>query len=268
MELIQNFIAEHNIDLLQLAKAAGFLLVGTLLFSSIGRLAFGKKSTLNCAVSSAIGIIFIYCIFVVIQVFGGELSNLLTSLPFVAVSQDTLHLFPFSGAGYALVCTQLVGMIILAFLMNLIDGKMPTGKNIFTWLIFRCLTIILAIALYLLVDSLFYKYLPEGITTYAPTIVLGILALMLLTGALKLLVGVILTTVNPLIAAFYTFFFANFVGKQVTKAVLTTGILALIVLAMEYFGIFSFSIAPDMLLAYLPFALLLIPIWFLIGKVL
>lgn len=268
MELIQTFIAEHNLDLLQLAKAAGFLLIGTLLFSSIGRLAFGKKSTLNCAVSSAIGIIFIYCIFIVIQVFGGELSRFLTSLPFVAVTENTLYLFPFSGSDYTLICTQLVGMIILAFLMNLIDGKMPTGKNVFSWLLFRCLTILFAIALYLLADWLFRTYLPEGIVTYAPAIVLGILVLMLLTGALKLLVGVILTTVNPLIAAFYTFFFANFVGKQVTKAVLTTAILALLVLAMEYFGIYTLSVSPDMLLAYLPFALILIPIWFLVGKLL
>ena len=51
---------------------------------------------------------------------------------------------------------------------------------------------------------------------------LALLVLLLLVGALKLIVGAVLATVNPLIGAFYTFFFATLAGKALSKAILTT----------------------------------------------
>ena len=97
---------------------------------------------------------------------------------------------------------------------------------------------------------------------------LGILILMLLTGALKFLVGLVLTTVNPLIAALYTFFFANVVGKQVTKAILTTGILAGLVLVLQKMGIVAISIASAAFAAYIPLIILLVVLWYIVGKLL
>ena len=76
-------------------------------------------------------------------------------------------------------------------------------------------------ALHLIVTQLFTTYLPQGLVTYAPTILLALLVLLLLVGALKIVVGAILATVNPLIGAFYTFFFATIVGKALSKAMLT-----------------------------------------------
>ena len=40
-------------------------------------------------------------------------------------------------------------------------------------------------------------------------ILLGLLILLLLVGALKIVIGALLATVNPRIGAFYTFFFAT-----------------------------------------------------------
>ena len=102
---------------------------------------------------------------------------------------------------------------------------------------------------------------------YAPVILLAILIIMLLTGALKLIVGAILTTVNPVIAAFYTFFFASFVGKQLTKAVLTTAIMTAIVYLLQNLGIVSLSLVSAALAAYIPFLLLLLLVWYLISRV-
>ena len=268
MDFIVSFFQARGLDFWQLAKTGGVLLFGTLLISSIGRLAFGKKSTLNLAVSSAIGILFIYCISIVLEVLGSQLQKYIAPLPFITIEADTLYFFPFIGAHYTTVCSQLTSMVILAFLVNLLDAWIPKGKNALTWFIFRFLTVILAAVSHLIVTGLLAQYLPEGIVTYAPTIILGLLLIMLLTGALKLLVGLALSTVNPLIAAFYTFFFANFVGKQVTKAVLTTGLLAGLVLALEYWGVSALAIGPDALIGYLPFALVLLPVWYLVNKVL
>ena len=96
---------------------------------------------------------------------------------------------------------------------------------------------------------------------------LAILVLMLLTGALRFLVGLVLTSVNPLIAAFYTFFFATLVGKQLTRAVMTTILLSALVYALNCVNIFAVSIASAALMAYIPFVVLLVLLWYTIERV-
>ena len=95
---------------------------------------------------------------------------------------------------------------------------------------------------------------------------MAILVLLLLTGALKILVGALLTTVNPIIGGLYTFFFANIVGKQITKAVLTTVILSAIVIALRYIGLTVISIASAALVAYIPIAIILVVLWYIVYK--
>ena len=58
---LQTIIPE-NFDYLAFLKALGILVGGFLILSLIGRIFFGRKSTLNQSVSSAIGILFIYAI--------------------------------------------------------------------------------------------------------------------------------------------------------------------------------------------------------------
>ncbi len=267
MEDFLNYFYTLELDTGRLLKGAGILLLGIFAVVLLGRFLFGKRATLTQAASSAIGILFIYCVTVVVKSLGSSLEHFLTPLPYVQFSGDTMTLFSFSGADYTAVCSQVLSMIILAFLMNLADNWLPQGKNLFTWLIFRCLTVVIALALHLAVTRLFTAYLPEGIVTYAPVILLAILVLMLLTGALKLLVGLLLTTVNPLIAALYTFFFANVVGKQITRAVLTTALLTALVLTLQYFGITAISIAASVLVAYIPLVVLLVLLWYLVIRV-
>ena len=266
MEAITNYFASFGLDLNNTLVATGVILLGALLLVILGRFIFGKHSTLVAAVSSAIGILFVYVLNIVLQSAGAEFQRFTTSLPFISISDTELTLFSFAGSDYTAVCSQLVSILILAFLMNLIDRMLPRGKNLYVWLILRVLTVVLAQIAHLIVTGLLNAYLPEGILIYAPVIILGILLLMLLTGALKFLVGLILTTVNPLIAALYTFFFANVIGKQVTKAVLTTGILAGLVFGLEKLGITGISIAAGALTAYIPFAVILLALWYIVSK--
>lgn len=266
MDEILTYFDSLGLDLNNMLVATGMILLGTLLLCILGRFIFGKRSTLVAAVSSAIGIIFVYALNIVLPSAGAEFQRYITTLPFITVTGDQMTLFSFTGADYTVICSELVSLIILAFLMNLIDRALPKGKNIFVWVILRVLTVVLAQAAHLVVTGLLNAYLPEGILIYAPVIILAILVLMLLTGALKFLVGLVLTTVNPLIAALYTFFFANVVGKQVTKAVLTTGILALLVFGLEKIGITTISIAVGALSAYIPLAVALLVLWFIVLK--
>lgn len=266
MENITQYFSSLSFSFDSFWKAALILLVGTFLLSVFGRFIFGKRSALNNAVSSAIGILFIYAATVVLRSTGAQFSSFIAPLPFVTISGESLTLFSFTGAHYTAICTEILSMIILSFLVNLADGWLPRGKNLFSWVFFRCLTVVIGYMMHLVVVWLFSAYLPEGIVTYAPAILLGILVLLLLTGALKILVGALLSTVNPIIGGLYTFFFATVIGKQVTKAVLTTAILCAITIGLQYIGISVISIASAALMAYVPLLILLIVLWYVVCK--
>lgn len=264
MEIIVDFFSNIGIDFDTFWKAALTLLLGALVLSLFGRFVFGKRSVLNNAVSSVFGILFIYAVTVVLRSAGAQFESLIAPLPFVSISGSDMTLFNFQNAHYTVVCSEVLSMIILAFLVNLADGWLPRGKGIFGWIFFRCLTVVIAYILHLIVIGLFATYLPEGIVTYAPVILLALLILMLLTGALKLIVGVLLSTVNPIIGGLYTFFFATIIGKQITKAVLTTALLVGLVIALQYIGIGVISIAGTALAAYIPIMIVLVILWYLV----
>ncbi len=267
MESIVNYFESVNLDIGMFLKSIGMLIASLLVLAVVGRFVFGKRSALILAVSSAIGILFVYVITILLGSAGEDLQKFIAPLPFVTIENDTMYLFNFQ-ADYTVVCTQVLSMIILSFLMNLADGWLPTGKKIFGWIFFRCLGVMIALILHLVVTGLLTNLLPEGLVTYAPVILLGILVLMLLTGALKFLVGLVLTTVNPLIAALYTFFFANVVGKQITKAILTTAIIGGLVFVLQKMGVVAISIASAALAAYIPLIILLVVLWYVVGKLL
>lgn len=267
MESIVNYFESVNLDIGMFLKSIGMLIAALLVLAVVGRFVFGKRSALILAVSSAIGILFVYVITILLGSAGEDLQKFIAPLPFVTIENDTMYLFNFK-ADYTVVSTQILSMIILSFLMNLADGWLPTGKKIFGWIFFRCLGVMIALILHLVVTGLLTNLLPEGLVTYAPVILLGILVLMLLTGALKFLVGLVLTTVNPLIAALYTFFFANVVGKQITKAILTTAIIGGLVFVLQKMGVVAISIASAALAAYIPLIILLVVLWYVVGKLL
>lgn len=267
MEAITSYFSSVGIDFDTFWKAGLILLLGTFLLSVFGRFVFGKRSALNNAVSSAIGILFIYAITVVLGSAGAQFANFVAPLPFVTIAGDTMTLFSFEGAHYTAICSEVLSMIILAFLVNLADGWLPKGKNIFSWLFFRVLTVVIGYLIHLVVVGLFASFLPEGLVTYAPVILLALLVLMLLTGALKIVVGAVLSTVNPLVGGLYTFFFASVIGKQITKAVLTTVILAALVIGLQYIGFSMISIASAALMAYIPFLIILVVLWYIVFRI-
>ena len=261
-----DFIASLGLKPDSFLATVVILLAGSLMMGILGRFIFGKRSNVSDAISSAIGILFIYAVTVVLCSTGVVADRYIAPLPFIRIHNNTLSVFSFAGSDYTAICSNLLSMVILAFLMNVADRWLPKGKRLISWFFFRILTVAIAYGLHLIVVGLFTRYLPEGLVIYAPTVLLALLVIMLLTGVLKILVGAILTTVNPIIGGLYTFFFATIVGKMVSKAMLTTALLALIVLALNYFGIVSISIALSALTAYIPLVTALAVIWFVQHK--
>lgn len=267
LEMLESLVPA-DFDYASFLKAALLLCLGSLILGFLGRMIFGKRSVLNQSVSSTIGILFIYAATIAIYSYGVNLEFLLSPLPFVSLSGEYLHIFSFVGADYVVICDQILTMIILAFLVNLINGWMPTGKHFISWLFFRFLSVALAMVLHAVVNYLLTMWLPDGFLTWAPVILLALLVLMLAVGALKFVIGALISTVNPLIAALYTFFFASMIGKQLSKAVLTTLIISALVYGLNYLGTTMIFIGAAALAAYLPLLIILLALWYVVGRLL
>ena len=271
MEALLNqikLLLENEAQMKSFLTLALVMSVGSLVFGFIGRCAFGKKSVLNQSVSSAIGILFIYAVTVVIHSYGLDLKFLASPLPFVAISDGWLSIFPITQSGYVAICGELLNMVILAFLVNLVNSWMPNGKKLFSWLFFRVISVALGMVAFAGANYLLTMFLPEGLLTWAPVILLGLLVIMLLVGALKGLMGALLASVNPLIGFLYTFFFANVVGKMLTRAMLTTLLMSALIYGLNYLGVTALAIGTAVLVAYSPLLLLLLVLWFIAGKLL
>ena len=259
----------RSLDFILVAEFMLYFVAASLILGILGRVVLGKRSSLNHSLSSVMGILFIYAATVVIYTFNPwNLEILLSPLPFVTFSGDYLILLPITDARFPALCTEVLSLIILAFLVNLLDTYLPKGNNVISWYLMRFITIALCMMLHLLVCWAFETYLPEVLVTYAPMLLLGVLVFMLLSGVLNLILGLVIATVNPFMGAMYTFFFSTVIGKQVSKAVFSTAIVTGVFWLMDWFGYTVIPIAAASLLTYIPLGLVLLVLWYLIGHVL
>ena len=266
-ELIQSIVPE-NFNVSNYLQFLLVMVVGVMLVSLLGRIVFGKRSTLNHAVSSAIAILCIYVVNVVVYSTGAKLDIILSPLPFVSIQGDYLVLFNILSADFNSICTHVLNMVILAFLMNLLDSWLPKGQKLLSWYFFRFLSVVLAICLQYVVNLLLSVILPEGFAQIAPTVLVILLLVSLALGALKLLVGGALAIFSPVLAVLYTFFFSNIVGKQLSKAILTTTLLTALVCLLNYLEISAVYIASAALAAYLPLLIIVLVLWYIVGHLL
>ena len=258
-----------EIDLVNAAQFMLFFAAGVLILSVLSRVVLGKRSSLNHSLSSAIGILFIYAVTIVVYTFKPwNLELLLSPLPFVSFSGQFLVIFPIADAQFPALCSQLLSLVILAFLVNLIDTFLPKGDNPITWFVLRLLTVVVSMILNLAARWAFQTYLPGVLVTYAPSILLVLLVVLMLSGVLNLILGLVISMTNPFLGAMYTFFFSNIVGKQLSKAIFSCAILCAIVYLLEHFGYTVICITAAALMAYIPLAIILLVLWYLVGHVL
>lgn len=181
---------------------------------------------------------------------------------------DYLFVLPFHGTSFETLCSQILALVILSFVVNCMDALLPEGENPFTWFLSRFLSVILAMGLHVAANWAINKYLPTLIVYHAPAVLLVILLSCLLLGVFKLILGIFLTVVNPVLGALYTFFFSSHIGKQLTKSVLSTAILCGVFYVMDRFSYLIVHISPAALPAYLPLLPGFLVIWYLLGHAL
>lgn len=258
-----------NVDVLSVLKLALVVAAASMVFGVVGRVAFGKHSELNCAVSSSIAILFLYVLTVVVYTFRPwNLDSFLSPLPFVAFRGDRMYLLPIRGETFPLLCSRILDLVILSFLMNLLDAVIPRGKSVFGWYFLRLLSVLLCFIVYFVLNRLVQQYLPGVLTAYAPAILLCILVGMLLLGVANAILSALVIAVNPILGAIYAFFFSNIIGKQLSKAVLTAVILGALGYLLERWGYTVIAISAAALPAYLPLVAALLVLWYVVGHLL
>lgn len=258
-----------EISFMTVAQFLLYFAAASLVLGSISRVVLGKRSSLNHALSSVMAVLFIYTVTIVIYTFKPwNLDILLSPLPFVTFSDHYLIVHPMTDLTFPALCSQLLSLMILTFLINLVDTLIPPGEGIVNWLLLRLITVLGCFGLHFLVSWAFRTYLPEALVTYAPTILLAVLLVLLGSGVVSLVLGLIIAITSPFLGAMYSFFFSNIVGKQISKSIFTTGVVCGIFYLMEHFGLVVILISPAALLTYVPLALVLLLLWFLVGHIL
>lgn len=260
-------IIPAEVDFVSTLMFVGFFALALTVVGILVRLIIGKNSALNQALTSALGILLIYVVSVLIYTFNPRnLSQYLSPLPFVTFSGDSLVLFSFLGGNFEAICRELLSMVILAFLANLLDDLIPNGSRILTWILLRLVTVLGAMAVHYFVNGLLNAHLPGFLEGHAPVILFCILIFMVLLGILKVVLGLFLTVINPVIGGLYAFFFSNRIGKQISKAIVSTLILSGFVFALEYLGFGAISISVSALQSYVPTLAILMLVWYVIGN--
>lgn len=252
-----NSLVPAGFDWLSFFKTLLILAAILLVLGLLGRLLFGKKSLLNQSLSTAISILLCCIVTVFLNSLGAGLEFLLSALPFLDISGNTLQL------SLSDLATPLLSMVILCCFVNQADRWMPEGKGFFGWFFFRCCGVLLAMVLHRAVTGIVYFLLPDPVLFWASWILLGALVLMLLLGALHLLFG----GKKALFRGLHDFFFKNEVGKTVYRAVLTTLILALLAWIASLLGVNSLYLRFDGIPS-LAVVLILLSILFVISHLL
>lgn len=256
-------------DLFAMLQIIAYVVATAVLIGAISHLVNGKGSGLAHAMSSSIAILFVYTFAALLYQFDQEaISFIIERLPLVTFDGETLHLFRFAGTPYGEICAEFLHVLILSILVIILDDLIPDAKNTLSWYILQFVIAAFATVIYCFVIHCLDTYVPGLLVSHAPMILISILLFMLFLGVLKVILGLMLTAVNPLFGALYTFFFASKTGKSISKATLCALSLTGVVFYIQTLGYTTLTIVGTSLLGFLPLLILLLALWFLLGYVL
>lgn len=258
-------------------KTMAFVLVFSLavfLISLLSRFALGKNSSLKHSLTSALGIIMLYAMAVVIFTFSPrDFSAYLDKLPIGTFThnedgQQIFRLYSLRNLTLPELCEHILRVFILAVMVNMLGNITPNNMRKIGWVLFRLFMLGCAIILNYAVFRFIELFAPVMLRSYAPMILLSILAFSFLLGFLKFLSAIVLTVINPIFGAFYTFFFKSKSGKCLSRAIGSTAIVMLMLFVFEQLGYRDLPIHSDALTSYIPFTLSMFLLWVLVGRIL
>lgn len=227
------------------------------------RLFFGTRCMVNRAISGFLGVLFVYAVTVTLYTLKPwNLNQYLSPLPFAFFRRDILILTTSAYSSVSLLCSQLLSLILLCFIIHLLNFLLPGGNSFFLWLLLRLVSVALAIFLNLAANWALNTFLPGFLANSAPIVLVAVLAAALVVSLFNPLLCILFTVANPVVGLLYTFFFSNTIGKNLTRAVLSAALICVLFYLMEYAGFGVIDITHKALLSYAPFAAVLLGVWF------
>ena len=257
-----------KITFMAMLKFLGILAASVLVIGLLFRLFLGRRSALNRAICAGIGVLCVYVLTIIVYTFSpGNLDRFLAPLPLIQFHNEALYIMTFGETPFPTLCAEILSLVILILIYNLSDSLLPDGETTVAWLLLRALTIALAMTVHYFLQLLTREFLPQFLVTYGPTILMVCLLFALLAGIVGALLGLVLAVVNPILGFLFHFFFSSRLGKQLSKAMLTTSILVGVTLMLTHLGYGTIGISAVSLLSYIPLFLVLIALWWLLERV-
>lgn len=242
---------------------SALLIVFVLGLGLVFRLFFGRNCAVNRGISGFLEVLFIYAATVTVYTLKPwNLTQYLAPLPFAIFRGDILIISYSACSTIPLLCSQLLSLIILCFIVHLLNFVLPRGRSFVPWLLMRAVCVVLAVGVDLAANWALNAFLPAVIAESAPVALITVLAVTLLVSLFNPLLCILFTAANPIVGLLYTFFFSNTIGKNLTRAVLSAGMVFALFYGMDYFECIVINITPGALLRYSPFALALLGVWY------
>lgn len=232
---------------------------------------FGKPAHMRRALSVSMNILLIYCIFMVCYVFNplgiqDYLGRL--HLPYIKFEEDKL-LFLFSIHNtFPELCTQILGMVFLAFIVSQVFEFVPGNLTPLGMRTYRFIATLFSIGVYYgacRVVAKVISYIPEKLLPFLPIALLGAFTLLFILGWMKRIMVKMLVLVNPTFDGLAGFFFNNRFGKHLTRAMYATFFLTLLAVGLEWALIREFTMTPAGLLDGIYAFICLLILWTLVG---
>lgn len=258
-------------------KTMAFVLVFTMavfFICLIARFALGKDSSLKHSLTAGLGIIMLYAMCVIIYTFSPrDFSHYINQLPIGTfrlneAGEQVLQLNSLRNLTLPELSYEVLRIFLLAVMINMLGNITPQNMRLLGWILFRLFMLGCSIALNYALFKVIDMFVPFLLRSYAPMILLSILAFSFAMGFIKFAMALVLTVINPIFGAFYTFFFKSKFGKCLSRAIGSTAVILVMLFVFERLGYSTLPINPGALSSYVPFTLSMFFLWVMIGRIL
>lgn len=258
----------HPLDML---RTVVYLIGIVMILALLIRLIHKKASKYNHALSSAMALMFMYLLMILLhKVIPQIVDPVLDKLPLIDVNFEagTISLFQFSDMRFTQSCLELVYVLILSFCLIGLDDLIPDARNVGTWMLLQFIIACIAMAIYCFVLNCINTFSPEILTSYAPMVLICVLLFMVFLGILKVLLGLVLMAVNPLLVAVGAFFSSNKLGMALGKSVMCSFVMVVATALLKYKGLTVVALSDLTFLVCLVPLVVLALLWVVIGHIL
>ena len=236
-------------DMIQIPQPYAFLIYWLLFLNLLSFLLKKAKKAPNMklAFNAALSIAIMYLACLLIYTFEpAGLQHYLAPLPFLELKEKTISLviYSFTESGkfdFPALCSQILSMLVLAFLVNQIYQFKPGNLKVPGWIVFRFFSTVFCIGVHFALYKVLQKILSmipsdSFIAILLPYLPIGLLCFILfifILGWVKSMMNRFFEKINPAFEGLYGFFFSNKFGVNVTRAIYTTFLLTVFTYGLQ-----------------------------------